>query len=270
MKTRSLALMLALLAAALPPAAGAADEAAEDARNKSDAVDRVAKAHDETMIAGTAALIVKQASVRVARQLLDTWGREAGLGKGWKQGEPEWKAAEALLVGTTTPAVIARAFEGGWVKEIRREYVGTAFDGESADTIATHLESKSGQAQIAMMDWFMGEMTLFNYTYTGRFEYDLVGAEAELKALQKAAQPRIPKKDNELEFSTLNPEAFQFVACSPENRYCVGPRYAKLNAVPIQGAIIRRIDAMAAEVQTAMKSMRPQVQPHLDAWRARQ
>ncbi len=247
-----------------------AGEKEDDERNKQDAVERVAQAHDEILITGAAALIVKQASIRVARDLLAGWGKEENLGPGWKEGVAEWNEAEARLVQETTIPRLSRVNAGGWVKDIRREYVANTFDGESADTIATHFESKSGKAQLALMDWFMGETTLFNYTYTGRFKYDLKGAEAELKALQKAAQPRIPKKDNELEFSTLNPEAFQFVACSPDSRYCPGLRYAKVNGVMVQGAIIRYIDSVGFEVQDAMKAMRPQMQAYFDAFRARQ
>ena len=262
----------AAVAIALTGQAGwvSAGEKEDDERNKQDAVRRVAQAHDEVLITGAAALIVKQASIRVARDLLATWGKEENLGPDWKEGVPEWTEAETLLVREATMERIARVNAGEWVKEIRREYVSNTFDGESADTIATHFESKSGKAQLALMDWFMGEMTLFNYTYTGKFKYDLKGAEAELKALQKAAQPRIPKKDNELEFSTLNPEAFQFVACSPDSRYCPGIRYARMNGLPVQGAIIRHIDAVGFEVQDAMKAMRPRMQTYFDAFRARQ
>jgi len=262
---------VAALALALQgPTPVLADDQADDARNKKDAVDRVAQVHNEVLITGTAALIVKQASIQVARDLLRTWGKEEQLGPGWKEDVPEWQAAESRLLGETTPPALERLNQASWVKDIRRSAVAGTFDGESADTIATHFESKSGQAQLAIMDWFMGEMTLFNYTYTGRFSYNLKGAEAELKALQRAAQPLIPKKDNELEFSTLNPEAFQFIACSPDSRYCPGVRYSKLNAIAVQGAIIRHIDAAAAEVQAAMKAMRPAMQAYLDEYRRRQ
>lgn len=263
-----IALALAILSVTGSGIARAVDE--EEARNKQDAVQRVARAHDEVMITGAAALILKQASIHVARDLLREWGRDSNLDRGWKEGVPEWDAAEARLLADATAEPLRRVNAGLWVKDIRVEYVSATFDGESADTIATHFESKSGRAQLALMDWFMGEMTLFNYTYTGRFHYDLKGAEAELKALQKAAQTRIPKKDNELEFSTLNPEAFQFVACSPESRYCPGVKYAKLNAIPVQGAILRHIDAVGVEIQDAMKALRGSVQPFLDAYRARQ
>jgi hypothetical protein len=255
---------------ALLAGAGArADDKAEASQNKREAVQRVADAHDEVLITGAARLIVKQFSIRIARDLLTTWGKEDGLGKAWKPGAPEFDEAERHLIAAATVRPLAQLAQGVWVKDIRTEYVANTFDGESADTIATHFESKSGKAQLAMMDWFMGEMTLFNYTYTGRFQYDLKGAEQELKELQRAAQPRIPKKDNELEFSTLNPEAFQFVACSPESRYCPGVRYARMNAISVQGAILRHIDAVGSEIQESMRGLRGEVQPMIDAFRAR-
>lgn len=263
----SAALAAGCLMASAP--ARAADEDAQRAEEKQAAVSRVAQAHDEVMISGAARLILKQASIRVARSLLEEWGTEAGLAPLWTENDPEWIEAEKLLLDHATAAPLAGIASGVWVKNIRSELVAATFDGEAADTIATHLESKSGRAQLAMMDWFMGEMTLFNYTYTGRFKYDLKGAEQELKDLQRAAQPRIPKKDNELEFSTLNPEAFQFVACSPENPYCVGVRYAKLNAIAVQGAILRHIDEVGFRIQDAMKALRADVQPMIDAYRAR-
>ncbi|MBI1397440.1 MAG: hypothetical protein GC151_15820 [Betaproteobacteria bacterium] len=246
-----------------------ANDDAEQARHKEEAVSRVAKAHDEVLITGAARLILKQAAIRMANDLLAAWGTEAKLEPNWTDKDPEWRDAEDRLLAAATTKPLATVGTGQWVKTIRTQYIDATFDGEAADTIATHLESKSGKAQLALMDWFMGEMTLFNYTYTGRFKYDLRGAESELKALQKVAQPRIPKKDNELEFSTLNPEAFQFVACSPESRYCPGVKYARMNAIGVQGAILRHIDDVGEEIHTAMKGMRAEIQPMIDAYRAR-
>jgi hypothetical protein len=157
---------------------------------------------------------------------------------------------------------------GQWVKTIWSDYVAENFGGEEADVIATHLETQSGQAQVAMMDWFMGETTLFNYTYTGRFQYDLKGAEAELKALQEIAVPRIPEKDNEIGFTTKNRDAWQFVACSPQNPTCMGPRYAKLLGGALQGGLIRHIDAVNKTIEDRMKARREAVQPMMDAFRA--
>ncbi len=260
----------ALLAAVLLPGVTlAAETKAEENADRRAAAERVAKSHDEALIIGAARLITKQLSLNLARELLAGWGKEAGVGAGWKEGVPEWTEAESLLLKETVEAPMALLARDTWVKEIRTEYVATTFAGEDSDTIATHFASESGKAQLAMMDWFMGETTLFNYTYTGRFKYDLKGAEAELKALQKAAEARIPEKDNELQFSTKYREAFQFVACSPESRYCVGPRYVKLIALPLQGAIIRHIDAVGMQIKAAMEAQRDAVRPFIDAYKAR-
>lgn len=267
MSKRMRAAVAAIVALACLPLQAAAGQKEDD--DKRDAVQRVAKAHDEALVVGAARLITKQLSLRLARDLLALWGKQAGLGAGWKEGVPEWQQAEALLMQETTEQPLAQLAQVSWVKSIRETYISNTFAGEDADTIANHFATESGQAQLAMMDWFQGETTLFNYTYTGRFQYDLKGAEAELKALQKVAESRIPEKDNEIGFTTRHREAWQFVACSPESRYCVGPKYAALVGIPMQGAIIRHIDAVGAGIKAAMEARREAVQPFLDAFRAR-
>ncbi|MBX9965543.1 MAG: hypothetical protein K2Y35_20970 [Burkholderiales bacterium] len=249
------------------PAALPYDEKAELESHKREAVERVANAHTQELVTGAANLIIKQASIRVARALLAQWGKEASLGPTWKEGGDHWRKAETLLLEETVEPM-KNVATGTWVKDIWVDYVGKTFGGEEADVIATHLESSSGQAQVKMMDWFMGETTLFNYTYTGRFQYELKGAEAELKALQKIAVPRIPEKDNEIGFTTKNRDAWQFVACSPQNPTCMGPRYAKLLGGALQGGLIRHIDKVTADIQEKMKGRRADVQPIMEEFRA--
>jgi hypothetical protein len=261
-----LAAGVVLLAAGIP-AALPYDEKAELESHKREAVERVANAHTQELVTGAANLIIKQASIRVARGLLVQWGKEATLGPTWKEGGELWQKAESLLLEETVEPM-KNVTSGTWVKDIWIDYVGKTFGGEEADVIATHLESSSGQAQVAMMDWFIGETTLFNYTYTGRFQYDLKGAEAELKALQRIAVPRIPEKDNEIGFTTKNRDAWQFVACSPQNPTCMGPRYAKLLGGALQGGLIRHIDKVTAEIQEKMKGRHPDVQPIMEEFRA--
>jgi hypothetical protein len=241
------------------------DEKAELEVHKREAAERVAKAHNEDLVVGAAHLIIKQASIRMARGLLAQWGKAAGLGKGWNETAVAWQEAEALLLQETAEPM-KQVATGQWVKTIWADYIAVTFGGEEADVIATHLETESGQAQVAMMDWFMGETTLFNYTYTGRFQYDLKGAEAELKALQKLAVPRIPEKDNEIGFTTKHRDAWQFVACSPQNPTCMGPRYAKLLGGALQGGLIRHIDAVNKTIEDRMKARRDAVQPMIDAF----
>jgi hypothetical protein len=42
-----------------------------------------------------------------------------------------------------------------------------------------------------------------------------------------------------------------------------------MNAISVQGAILRHIDAVGFEIQEAMRGLRGEVQPMIDAFRAR-
>lgn len=241
-----------------------ADES-EIESNRKEAVGRVAGVHDLSMIVGTGNLVLKQAGIRTARNLLTAWGREAGLDKSWNENAPDWEAAEAILLSGTDD-MIRQRFSGGFqVRNIWSEITESNMDGEEADVVANHFESEAGREQLSMMDWFLSETVLFTYTYSERFRYDLKGAEFEQKELQNIMQPKIPKKDNEIDFSTRNPEAFRFVACSPQSPYCPGVKYAKILAGKVVGGIVTYIDGIMADIERDVRSRRPLVQPIIDA-----
>jgi hypothetical protein len=140
-------------------------------------------------------------------------------------------------------------------------------NGEEADQIAGVFQTEGGRRTRMLMDWYLGEMILFNYTFTDRFEYELADAERELKALQVEAQKRLPRED--VEFTSRYPEAFQFLACSPDSRYCPGPRYWKMLIYPMLGAVIRYIDGVSADIEEQMRAKRPAVQGYIDAFKAK-
>jgi hypothetical protein len=117
------------------------------------------------------------------------------------------------------------------------------------------------------MDWYLGEMVLFNYTFTDRFEYELKDAEAELRTLQQAAQKRIPRED--IEFTSRYPDTFRFIACPPDSRYCPSIKYWKMLIYPLMGEIFRYIDGLSAEIETRMRAQRSEVERQIDAFRAR-
>ncbi len=237
--------------------------------NQRAAVNRVAAVHDLTMITATARLILRQAALRTARDHLWNLGRERVLGPEWKLGDPDWNAAEAAMV-RDSPPLIAEAFANDLrLRNVWSEAAVTGLDGEEADVIASHFESDAGKEQLALMDWFLSETVLFRYTYTNQFNYDMPGTEAEQKELQRIAVPKIPKKDNELEFSKRNPEAFQFVACSPDNRYCPGVKYVRLVAKKVSSELVVTIDAVLRRVVEAVEARKPEALPHVEAFLAR-
>ena len=268
MGTRSavahLGTMLALLTLALWP--GAQAGAAEPA-DKQDAVARVVDSHDTQLLLGGGKLMVKQAAVRSARKLLGQWGREAGLGGEWWDDAPEYRAAKAELLGLADAMLAERYASGAWLRETWTEYTAREFDGEEADTLASQFSTEGGQKLRMLMDWYLGEMVLFNYTFTDRFEYELKDSEAELRALQQAAQKRIPRED--IEFTSRYPDAFRFVACSPDSRYCPSIKYWKMLIYPLMGEIFRHLDGLSAEIETRMQAQRSEVMVQIDAFKRR-
>jgi hypothetical protein len=244
-----------------------AAQAADGEEQKRDAVNRVVESHDTELLLGGGQLMLKQAAIRNARKLLGEWGREAGLGGEWWDTAPEYRAAKAELLGLADEIMTKRYASGAWLQQAWTEYTAREFDGEEADTLATQFQTDGGKQLRMLMDWYLGEMVLFNYTFTDRFEYELKESEAELRALQQAAQKRIPRED--IEFTSRYPDAFRFVACSPDSRYCPSIKYWKMLIYPLMGEIFRYIDGLGAEIETRMRAQRSEVERHIQAFKAR-
>jgi len=235
--------------------------------NKREAVQRVVESHDTTLLLGGGRLMIKQAAVRSARRLLREWGQEAGLRGEWWDDAPEYRASKAELL-SLADATIERSYaSGAWLKTIWYEYTAKELNGEAADQIAEVFKTEGGRRTRMLMDWYLGEMILFNYTFTDRFDYELADAERELKALQVEAQKRLPRED--VEFTSRYPEAFQFLACSPDSRYCPGPKYWKMLILPLMGEVIRYVDRISADIEAEMRSKRPYVLDQIKAFKAR-
>ncbi len=248
-------------------ATAAAEGEDETARAERDAVERVVESHDTTLLVGGAKLMIKQAAIRSARKLLAEWGRASGLGGEWWDDTPEYRAAKTELLGLANTAIGQRVAPGLWVKEAWSEYTAREFSGEEADVIASHFQTEGGRQQRMLMDWYLGEFVLFNYTFTDRFEYELKDSEAELLALQKQAQGRIPRED--VEFTSRYPDAFRFIACSPDGSFCPGVKYWKMLAIPLMGELLRYIDRTSAEIEAQMRAHRPAVDAHIEAFKQR-
>jgi len=249
----------------LQPVAAETD-AQEQERNKGEAVDRVVASHDNTLILKGGELMIRQQAVRVAHKLLVRWGREQNLGERWWQDRPEWQAAKAEML-TAGDAVLKQQFtEDVWLTQLWTRYTRENFNGEQASVIADHFETEGGIKQRRLMDWYLGETTLFYYTFTDRFDYETEETQQQLKSLQKAALSRIPRED--VHFSKRNPEAYAFIACSPDSEYCPGLQYWKMLTIPLMGAVFRHMEEVTREIEAAMIRSLPLVQRHLDAFRA--
>jgi hypothetical protein len=257
----------AVLACIVSSAPSRAADEAENERYAREAIGRVVESHDTILLQGGGKLMIKQSAVRSARRLLMEWGREAGLGGEWWDDAPEYRAAKAELLALADATIQRRYASGAWLKEAWSEYTSRELNGEEADVIATHFQTEGGQKVRMLMDWYLGEMVLFNYTFTDRFDYELKEAERELKELQQEAQKRIPRED--IEFTSRYPESFQFLACSPDSRYCPSVKYWKMLIYPLMGEIIRYIDSVSTDIEQQMRAKKPEVVRQIDAFKAR-
>ncbi len=241
--------------------------AAQAQGDASDAVARVVESHDKALILGGGKLMIKQSAIRSARKLLSEWGREAGLRGEWWDDAPEYRAAKAMLL-ELGDAVMAQRYDSGvWLTQTWTQYTARELDGEEADTIATQFASEGGQRLRMLMDWYLGEMVLFNFTFTDRFDYELKESERELHALQREAQKRLPRED--IEFTSRYPDTFRFVACSPDSRYCPSVKYWKMLIYPMMGEIFRYMDGLSADIEVQMRARKPEVVAQIEVFKAR-
>ncbi|MEQ1880198.1 MAG: hypothetical protein ABL878_04425 [Burkholderiales bacterium] len=261
-----LALFGLLVAVLLGKPASAQTEAEEARRNDNEAVARVVNSHDTALILKGAELMVKQQAVRAAHKLLVKWGHEENLGPKWWETRPEWKAAKAELVKTADKILAERLVEETWIRKTWTEYTAHEFDGEQASVIADHFETEGGIKQRRLMEWYLGEMVLFYYTFTDRFDYEVRETQDQLHALQKEALKRVPTED--VTFASRNSKAFAFIACSPDGPYCPGLQYWKMLAIPMLGAIFRHLEDTTRAIEADMSAQRPAMQRHFDAFRA--
>ncbi|HWQ38317.1 MAG TPA: hypothetical protein VNM24_06840 [Burkholderiales bacterium] len=249
-----------LVAFAAPVSAQEAAQEDETQRYRGEAIDRLIDSHDFTLIAGAGRLFLKQSAIKAADRLIGQWGREAGLGMDWDSRQPAWQQARGVLLERAERLLLRRFDSQIWVRDAWSAYLGAAFSGEEADHIADHFATEGGREQRRLMDWFLGEFVLFNYTFTERIQYDMPGAQEELRRLQRAAQERLPRED--VHFTTRFEDTLAFIGRDP------GLKYWKMLAIPLLGEILRRIDSMAREIETEMQSGRSEVQPLIDGFAA--
>jgi hypothetical protein len=228
------------------------------------AVKEVVESHDQTLILKGGDLMVRQQIVKAAKLFVLRWGRERGLGDAWWEDKQEYQQAvdELLRIGDQ---IMLEKFESGvWLTNIWTEYTAKNFTGEQASAIAEHFKTEYGMVQRRLMEWYLGETTLFYYTFTDRWDYRLEETRKQLEALQKEARTRVP--NDKLSWKAGEKEAYTFIACSPDSEYCPGVKYWKMLAIPMMGAVFRYMEDITREIKAAMEARRDLVEPYFLAF----
>lgn len=240
------------------------DSDSEATALKRDAVQAIVEAHDTTLILRGGELMVRQQVVKAAKNFSLKWGRERGLGKEWWRDKPEFERAVQHLIAIGDEVLRDKFTSGDWLTAIWTEYTANNFTGEQASSIAEHFKTEHGAIQRGLMEWYLGETTLFYYTFSDRWDYRLEETRKELEALQKEAQKRLPNEM--ITWKSGEKEAYTFIACSPDNEFCVGPKYWKMLAIPMMGAVFRYMEDTTREIKSAMEAERDSLEPFFKAF----
>ena len=240
------------------------DSDAETIKLKKDAVQAIVESHDTTLILRGGELMVRQQVVKAAKNFALKWGRERGLGKEWWRDKPEFELAVQHLIEIGDEVLRDKFTSGDWLTTIWTEYTANNFTGEQASSIAEHFKTEHGAIQRGLMEWYLGETTLFYYTFSDRWDYRLEETRKELETLQKEAQKRLPNEM--ITWKAGEKEAYTFIACSPDNEFCVGPKYWKMLAIPMMGAVFRYMEDTTREIKSAMEAERESLEPFFNAF----
>jgi len=228
------------------------------------AVKEVVESHDQTLILKGGDLMVRQQIVKAAKLFVLRWGRERGLGDAWWEDKQEYQQAVDELLRIGDQIMLEKFESGAWLTNIWTEYTAKNFTGEQASAIAEHFKTEYGMVQRRLMEWYLGETTLFYYTFTDRWDYRLEETRKQLEALQKEARTRVP--NDKLSWKAGEKEAYTFIACSPDSEYCPGVKYWKMLAIPMMGAVFRYMEDITREIKAAMEARRDLVEPYFLAF----
>ena len=228
------------------------------------AVKEVVESHDQTLILKGGDLMVRQQIVKAAKLFVLRWGRERGLGDAWWEDKQDYQQAVDELLRIGDQIMLEKFESGAWLTNIWTEYTAKNFTGEQASAIAEHFKTEYGMVQRRLMEWYLGETTLFYYTFTDRWDYRLEETRKQLEALQREARTRVP--NDKLSWKAGEKEAYTFIACSPDSEYCPGVKYWKMLAIPMMGAVFRYMEDITREAKASMEARRDLVEPYFLAF----
>ncbi len=154
---------------------------------KSAAVSRLAHSLDPAVPVAVGQVVVRQASLLQARQLLAGYGQRMGLDAGWNSSAPEWQQAERALTEQANALIESEIDVPDWFYEVIERKTAKVLDAEEADYIATHFTTPVGREQRILLQMrLVAEVLMANYSFTGRIDHTVPGLENDLQALSTA------------------------------------------------------------------------------------
>lgn len=133
----------------------------------SEAIQRLAHAHDPALFTATGALYLKQEAIRT------------------NKGKP----LPPELAAEVDRIIDAEVRNPDWFYLAMGHVAARMLTAEEADEIATHFATEGGQLQRRIVEQAVNEVLINVYTFTDRIDYRVAGSEREMRDLHAAAGP---------------------------------------------------------------------------------
>lgn len=228
---------------------------------KDEAVARLAHSLESDIPVALGKVVVRQAGLLHARELLASYGRRAGLDSGWNASAPEWQAAEEELMQDVVEMIDARIESPEWFYAVLERETANVLDAEDADYIATYFTTPAGKEQRILVQMrLLADVLMANYTFTNRIDHTVPGLQEDLEELQAAYWKLEPFRVRDF---LDDPQAIKFAGQD------AGLEFIKMLAIRGMAGFILHIDAVAASAIEAVDDAEPLIDEYVQSYRQR-
>ncbi len=225
---------------------------------KEASVSRLAHSFDPDVPVAVGKVVVRQAALLQARQLLADYGWRAGLDEGWNSTAPEWQQAEQELTEQANMLIDSEIAMPEWFYAVLQREIANVLDAEEADYIATHFTTPVGKEQRILLQMrLVAEVLMANYSFTGRIDHRVPGLDGDLQELSTAYWDLEPFRTRA---NMTDADSMRFAGNA------AGLKFTRMLAINgIEGFSVY-IDAVAAQARDAVDNAEPLIDEYVQLY----
>jgi hypothetical protein len=224
-------------------------------------VSRLVQSLDPAVPIAIGKLVVRQASLLRARQLLADYGRRAGLDAGWNISAPEWQQAERALTAQANVLIESEIATPAWFYEVMNRETAKVLDAEEADYIATHFTTPIGREQRILLQMrLVAEVLMANYSFTNRIDYTVPGLENDLQDLSSAYWEMEPFRQRA---NMTGPESMKFAGNA------AGLKFTRMLAINGIDGLSAHINEVSLQAVNSVDAAAPLIDGYVRQYRQR-
>jgi hypothetical protein len=209
---------------------------------KDAAVSRLVHSLDPAVPVAVGKVVVRQASLLQARQLLAGYGLRAGLDAGWNMTAPEWQQAEQALTARANVLIESEIGVPDWFYTVMERETAKVLDAEEADYIATHFTTPIGREQRILLQMrLVAEVLMANYSFTNRIDHTVPGLDNDLRGLSTAYWDMEPFRQRA---NMTGPESMKFAGNAAGLKFT---RMLAINGIEGLATYINNVTAQAVD-----------------------